>query len=258
MKTTLSQVEAQLQRLVEGSLARLFPSEWKDNRLASHLLEAMRENLEPEPSSERMLAPDVYTIFLPAYQAGESTNPQLAISLANDLIEATQESDIRFKFPPTVQIVGDANLGPDQIRVLAQFRKDQMNETQSFLPAPSQKEYAQHLINAFLIHNRSEIFPIDSPIVTIGRQWDADLIIDDPRVSRLHAQIRIIDKRFVVFDLGSTAGTFVNGQRVQQRVLVRGDVLSLAGVDLIFGQEESEDDETRPMKKSGISSEPFA
>ena len=259
MKTTLSQVETQLQRLVEGSLARLFPAEWKNNRLANHLLEAMRDNLLPEQASEQMVAPDVYTIFLPAYQAGERTaNRQLSSSLAQNLMEATKGSEIHFKFPPLVQIMGDANLRSGQVRVAAQFRSNQPGETQSFLPSSSPNEYAPPFISAFLIYNRTEIFPIETPVVTLGRQWDANLIIDDPRVSRLHAQIRMVDGRFVVFDLGSTAGTFVNGQRVQQCVLFRGDVLSLAGVDLIFGQDELEEDETRPMKKSGISSEPFA
>lgn len=258
MKTTLSQVEAQLQRLVEGSLARLFPSEWKNNRLANYLLEAMRDNLLPEEASEQMVAPDVYTIFLPAYQAGERTaNRQLSLSLAQNLMDATEGSDIHFKFPPLVHVMADANLRSGQLRVAAQFRSNQAEETQSFSPSSSPNNYAPPFINAFLIYNRTEIFPIETPVVTLGRQWDADLIIDDPRVSRLHAQIRMVDGRFVVFDLGSTAGTFVNGQRIQQHVLVRGDVLSLAGVDIIFGQEELEEDETRPMKKSGISSEPF-
>jgi pSer/pThr/pTyr-binding forkhead associated (FHA) protein len=63
------------------------------------------------------------------------------------------------------------------------------------------------------------------------------LVIDDPRVSRNHAQLRAIKGRFVLFDLNSTGGTFVNGQRTSQTVLYPGDVISLAGVALIFGQD---------------------
>jgi hypothetical protein len=261
MKATLSQVEAQLQRLVEGSLARLFPNEWKNNRLAAHLLEAMRENLQPMPNSDSatLVAPDLYTIYLPTYQAGHrTTNRQLAASLTQNLIEAVEGSEIQFLHSPVVQMTGDATLRTGQVRVTAQFRSDVADETQSFNPPISPNEYAPPFINAFLIFDRTEVFPLESPVVTLGRQWDADLIVDDPRVSRLHAQIRMVDSRFVVFDLGSTGGTFVNGQRVQQRVLFRGDVLSLAGVELIFGQDEEEDDETRPMKKPGVSAEPFA
>ena len=62
-------------------------------------------------------------------------------------------------------------------------------------------------------------------------------MIDDPRISRSHAQLRAIKGRFVIFDLNSTGGTFVNAQRTSQSVLYPGDVISLAGVPLVFGQD---------------------
>jgi pSer/pThr/pTyr-binding forkhead associated (FHA) protein len=62
-------------------------------------------------------------------------------------------------------------------------------------------------------------------------------VIDDPRVSRAHAQLRTVKGRFVLFDLESTGGTFVNGKRASQTVLYPGDVISLAGATLIFGQD---------------------
>jgi pSer/pThr/pTyr-binding forkhead associated (FHA) protein len=49
--------------------------------------------------------------------------------------------------------------------------------------------------------------------------------------------LRIVRERFVLFDLNSSGGTFVNGQRAEQSVLYPGDVISLAGVTLIFGQD---------------------
>jgi hypothetical protein len=261
MKSTLNQVEAQLQRLVEGSLARLFPSEWKNNRLASSLLDAMRDHLQVEvgPYEDSLVAPDLYRVYVPSHQAGERTaNRQLTASLANDLVEATRGSAIRFQNPPVVQMLGDGTLRNGQVRVTAHFQSEQPVETKSFETPISPHTYAPPLINAYLIYDRIEIYPIEAPVITLGRQWDADLIFDDPRVSRLHAQIRMVDGRFVVFDLGSTGGTLVNGQRVQQRVLFRGDVLSLAGVELIFGQEEEEAEETRPMHKPGTPPEAFA
>jgi hypothetical protein len=261
MKTTLSQVEAQLQRLVEGSLNRLFPAEWKNNRLAIHLIEAMRHNLQADETRPdgNLIAPDLYTILLPRQQASEwTTNRQLSASLAQNLVEATKGSEIRFHHTPIVQITGDANLLNGEVRVEALFHADDAGETQSFLPPLSPDELTLPFINGFLIFDQVEVFPLQNTVVTLGRQWDADIILDDPRISRLHAQIRMVDGRFVVFDLGSTGGTFINGERIQQRVLFRGDVLSLAGVELIFGQDEIEEDETKPMKKSGGSAEPFA
>jgi pSer/pThr/pTyr-binding forkhead associated (FHA) protein len=55
----------------------------------------------------------------------------------------------------------------------------------------------------------------------------------------VHAQLRAIRGRYVIFDLGSSGGTFINGVRLGQSTLAPGDVISLAGVNLVFGQDES-------------------
>ena len=91
--------------------------------------------------------------------------------------------------------------------------------------------------NAFLIVEGVKVHALNEPVVNIGRRLENQLVIDDPRVSRNHAQLRAIKGRFVLFDLNSTGGTFVNGQRTSQTVLYPGDVISLAGVALIFGQD---------------------
>jgi pSer/pThr/pTyr-binding forkhead associated (FHA) protein len=108
--------------------------------------------------------------------------------------------------------------------------------------------------NAFLIVEGVKVFPLKLPVINIGRRLDNQLVIDDPRVSRNHAQLRAIKGRFVVFDLNSTGGTFVNGQRASQTVLYPGDVISLAGVALIFGQDNPPPrpdlKETAPLQKA--------
>jgi pSer/pThr/pTyr-binding forkhead associated (FHA) protein len=57
-------------------------------------------------------------------------------------------------------------------------------------------------------------------------------------VSRHHAQIRLRFGQYVIFDLGSQAGTMVNGKPIQQKALEPGDVISLAGVSLIYVEED--------------------
>jgi pSer/pThr/pTyr-binding forkhead associated (FHA) protein len=66
---------------------------------------------------------------------------------------------------------------------------------------------------------------------------DNHIILEDPRVSRSHAQIKVVNDSFVIFDMNSTGGTFVNGELTSQSVLYPGDVVSLAGVVFIFSQE---------------------
>lgn len=90
--------------------------------------------------------------------------------------------------------------------------------------------------SAFLIVN-SQIFPLDKELINIGRKLDNHIVIHDPRVSRNHAQLRVMDGQFVVLDLNSTGGTFVNGQRVTKSVLYSGDTISLSGVPLKFVED---------------------
>jgi ABC-type multidrug transport system ATPase subunit/predicted component of type VI protein secretion system len=76
---------------------------------------------------------------------------------------------------------------------------------------------------------------LDRPVLTLGREQSCDLVLDHPAVSRLHAQIRKVDNNFVLFDLKSTNGTFVNGQRVEvQHQLQVGDEIRIASYKIIF------------------------
>jgi pSer/pThr/pTyr-binding forkhead associated (FHA) protein len=103
-------------------------------------------------------------------------------------------------------------------------------------PAPGQVE-EKIPQGAFLMVAGTRIFPLQGYVVNIGRSPNNDLQIEDPKISRSHAQLRFISGRYVIFDLDSTGGTFVNGQRIQQSQLYPGDVITLAGVPLVFGQD---------------------
>jgi len=86
------------------------------------------------------------------------------------------------------------------------------------------------------------LFPLAGPVTNLGRKSNNHIIFDDLRVSRNHAQIRLIYDEFVLFDTGSSGGTFVNGERISQCTLKPGDVISLAGVKLIFSRDGSVSD----------------
>lgn len=89
--------------------------------------------------------------------------------------------------------------------------------------------------NAFLITQNNKAYPLKRGVISIGRRLEKnDLVLDDPRVSRYHAQLRLLGGQYILFDLESTGGTYVNGQRIKQSVIYSGDVISLAGVELVF------------------------
>lgn len=78
-------------------------------------------------------------------------------------------------------------------------------------------------------------------IIRLGRGGDNDIVLMDREVSRHHAEIRAEGEGFVIADLGSTNGTFVNEQRVTRPTRLRdGDQISLAGrLDLSFVDSEA-------------------
>lgn len=100
-------------------------------------------------------------------------------------------------------------------------------------------EETNHLpLNAFLVIEGGRIYPLIKTVINIGRSLENHIVIDDLRVSRSHALLHASKGHFVLFDLNSTGGTFVNGQRINQTVLYPGDTISLGGVLLTFKQED--------------------
>ncbi len=90
---------------------------------------------------------------------------------------------------------------------------------------------------AFLVIDGVKVIPLTQAVVNIGRRVENTVVLDDPRVSRKHAQLRAVKGRYVLYDLDSTGGSFVNGVRVTQSLLYPGDVISLAGVNVVYGQK---------------------
>ena len=80
-----------------------------------------------------------------------------------------------------------------------------------------------------------EKFPLAKERMVIGRQQDTEIPIDDPLISRKHAEIvRETDGTVILRDLGSKNGTFFNDVKVQERVLVEGDLLRVGNSVLRF------------------------
>lgn len=76
--------------------------------------------------------------------------------------------------------------------------------------------------------------PLTDEVMTVGRDGEASLRIDEPLVSRLHARIERRGERFFVLDLGSTNLTRVNGEVVAERELRDGDEIRFARARCVF------------------------
>jgi predicted component of type VI protein secretion system len=75
---------------------------------------------------------------------------------------------------------------------------------------------------------------IDQRVIVIGRSSDCDVQLDDANVSRRHAEVRHIGDGYSLVDLGSTNGTEVNGQRIQETALMNGDVIAVGTTRITF------------------------
>lgn len=79
---------------------------------------------------------------------------------------------------------------------------------------------------------------------TIGRGDDASVTIDDPKCSRIHAAIRYWDDIFVIRDMNSGNGTFLNGEKIDVAKINPGDVIKIGDTELTASAEPSGKDVT--------------
>lgn len=71
------------------------------------------------------------------------------------------------------------------------------------------------------------IFPLTASLVKLGRNAENHVVLNDPSISRFHAEIRPQNSGFVIVDIGSKNGTTVNGERIREHKLVQGDRIQL-------------------------------
>jgi hypothetical protein len=238
MLPNLSRFEDHIQRLVEGGFARLFAGRLHPHEVAVALARAMEDHLRQENHERR--GPDVYTVRLNPADHGAilEAEPDITETLAAELVDLARAGGISLTRVPQVHLLADEEVPVHQIAVAARHSQSGHDTTQAMPLNEMQQGITQGAPRATLILDDKREISLTHPIINIGRQHDNDIILDDSGISRHHIQIRLRFGQFVVFDLGSTAGTLVNGQRIQEHVLQSGDVIRLSNFVLIYVEEE--------------------
>ncbi len=240
MKSPLDQIEQRIKALFEHGSVDL---PWMNNGSAflHALTEAIHSSLATGDFSVQA-PPDIFMIYLSPQDAAmiesQSTWQEAFYPLINKI---ALEHNLRLEKDPSIRLVVKNSLLPTQVKVVANTRNPITGQT-SAVPIKVEKaadEPARSSMQGCLILEDDTNFYLDMPVVNIGRKSNNHLVINDLRVSRTHAQIRAAETGYMIFDTGSSGGTYINGERITRRLLKPGDVISLAGVKLIFIQEQS-------------------
>ncbi len=238
MMLKMDQLEAKLQALVEDQLSSILPGLKNEDRIIQKLAAALKQNII-EHKDNKAVAPNVFTLIVSSESAPMWRESRTVDTLKVIIASAGRDVGLNFESQPTITITTDESYSPHEVGVVASHKLEPVEDTQGMVTDTENESGMNDTIpeNAFLIIEGVKVHPLKETVVNIGRRLENHLVIDDPRISRNHAQLRAIKGRFVLFDLNSTGGSFVNGQRTSQTVLYPGDVISLAGVSLIFGQD---------------------
>jgi hypothetical protein len=244
MNNRLNQIEKRLQVFVETTINPFHAA--RVPQLSRRLVEAVESSMFQRSDGSPAAAP-AYTIALnPDDFAAWQIHPEWLNEMVQVLGQAAWDEGLLFETPLRLSLMAEAGIPAGSVKVFPSAAPLLLGQTGIMsLHSEAQKELADpRPRNAFLILENGRIFSLQLVTVNIGRRLENQLIIDDPRVSRNHAQLRAARQSYTIFDLNSTGGTFVNNLPVTQQTLRPGDVISLAGVVLIYGEEALE--EPRP------------
>ncbi len=247
--SALSRFEGFMESVVEGSAKRLFRSPITAAEITRRLERAMES--QQAITVDRVIVPSFYRAFLNPedFRAFEPIQEELEREMANYLRDLARERGFTLLQHPVVDVAPDPAVGRRNIQVVAEMAggqarsanpADGLESTQvipSKGPVPLPQQAGPYAELVMQTASGGHTFPIESNLVTIGRGLNNDIILEDPRISRQHAQLRYKSRRFLIADQGSTNGTYVNGTPVTtEQVLRAGDIVSLGGLELIFQQ----------------------
>jgi hypothetical protein len=248
--SVLRNLESKLAELVEGTFSRAFKSEVRPVEIARKLAREMDEH--KVQSLSRVYAPNEYAVWLsPKDRAQfEGYEGDLASELSGYLLEHARREKIALVTRPRIEFRTDERLRLGEFGIQARLVRPPQDEHAE----PSQGDEGHTMVysvadrvseplrepdprrpRALLRVSGGGAQPVGAGGAVLGRSRDADIVLEDPNVSRHHAEVRPSGGSWIVNDLGSTNGIKVNGRRVNgPQSLKRGDVIELGTSRVTF------------------------
>jgi hypothetical protein len=244
----LQRFERRLEGLVSGVFARAFKGDVEPIELAAALKREI-DNTARILSRDRRLVPNHFTVELGRgdFERLSAYGRTLNHELANELRDHADIQRYTFSGPIEIQLTQHDELPTGKFRITSatvgtpQRPRPSANDGQTMLqsvpvqtppPPPPRRGTPQVMLE---VNGRRR--PVNPPGVVIGRGTDADIQINDPGVSRRHAEIRLMPEgpegvRVVLVDLGSTNGTIVNGRRSAEAELTDGSTVRIGNTEM--------------------------
>lgn len=211
----LAQFERRLERIVEGAFAKAFRGQLQPVELGRRLTREM--DLRRTVGQRGVIAPNHFDVYLSTadYERFES----LGAVLNTELVDAVREhaSRERYLFVGAIEIVVHEDTGLTTSTFAIESEMLESSGPPGWLVLPDGRRVG-----------------IADEIVTIGRLPECAVVLEDPNVSRRHAQLRREGDSVVLVDLGSTNGTKVNGVQVRERRLMPGDTITVGTTPMRF------------------------
>jgi hypothetical protein len=219
----LRDFERRLGGLVEGFFATTFRSGLQPVELAKRIMREMEAGRTV--GVQEMWAPNRFVFSLSEVdgQRFEQAEQALVSELKQVVRETASERGWGLVGPPEIEFEVDPDLGKGRFVCAA-----------SFVEGPDELPPQPTDVRGTLVTSNGNSVSLTKAETTLGRLPECDVVVDDPGVSRQHARIRRAETGFVLSDLGSTNGTFVNEQPVQDHLLADGDRITIGETLLVF------------------------
>jgi hypothetical protein len=251
--SVLRSLENKIADLVEGTFSRAFRSEVRPVELARKLAREMEEH--KSSSVSRTYAPNEYRVFLSPRDRERFADYEgaLAEELAGYLLEHARRERLVLLTRPTVEFETDDRLGLGEFGIQTRMAPPDGQEDDE---APAEQsgrtmvystserhsepleERARSRAETALLVLGGKRMVVGPAGATLGRSRKCDIVVDDPNVSREHAEVRPRGGSWVLVDLGSTNGSSINGRRTDgAEVLKPGDEIELGTSKMTFELE---------------------
>lgn len=229
----LDRFEQRLDRMVNGAFARAFKAEVQPVEIAAALQREM-DDRAAVVSRGRTVVPNVFVVDLSPHDHDRLSvyAGTLSEELAGMAREYAEEQRYTFLGGTSVELTLDDDLETGLFRVRSEARAEVASTPQA-TRAPSASVVAPGSGHPHLVADHDVTHPLTHAVTRLGRGTDVDIRVDDPGVSRHHAEI-LLGREVLLRDLGSTNGTYVDGVQVGETVLHDGAVVQLGATRLTF------------------------